>query len=286
MVSGSVYSNGSIIGANGAEITGDVFVAGNGNTLEDVEVGGNAHAYSLKGCTVTGDIIYVTGGGVDNCTAGGTTTEQAEEIPTVEMPISTETIDTWKADATAGGVISVGDYAPPSSSAQTIGPGIIGGDLLLTNNQTIVIAGTIWVQGNIDINNGTSISLASSYGSDSGVIVTDGWVHTKNNGEFAGSGEANSYIMLLSTSTCKGISGSGCTHHTAAVDIHNNADGAIFYASEGLINLHNNVSITQINAWAISLDNNATLQYAIGLADMGFSSGPTGGKSIENWREQ
>ena len=204
----------------------------------------------------------------------------------MEMPISSETIDAWKADATAGGIISVGDYAPPGSSTQIIGPGVIGGDLLLTNNQTIVIAGTVWVQGNIDIDNGTSISLASSYGADSGIIVTDGWIHAKNNGQFAGSGEVGSYIMLLSTNTCKGSSGSGCTHHTAAVDIHNNADGAIFYASEGLINLHNNVSITQINAWAIALDNNATLDYAIGLADMDFSSGPSGGKSIENWREQ
>ena len=283
---GSVYSNGSIIGANNAEVTGDAFVAGNGNTIEDIEVGGDAHAYSLEDCTVVGDIVYVTGGGVERCTAGGTTTEQAEEIPTIGMPLGVETIDGWKADATAGGIISVGDFAPPKDSTRTIGPGIIGGDLILINNQTIIISGTVWVQGNIDINNGTSISLASSYGADSGVVVTDGWIHTKNNGQFAGSGTEGSYIMLLTTSTCRGSSGSNCTHHTAAVDLHNNAEGAIFYASEGLVNLHNNVSVTQINGWAISLDNNAVLEYAIGLADLDFSSGPSGGKSLQDWQEQ
>ena len=92
--------------------------------------------------------------------------------------------------------------------------------------------------------------------------------------------------MVLTTSACDGSSESGCTHHSAALDLHNNAEGAIFYAGSGLVNLHNNVNVTQLTAWKLALDNNAVVQYAIGLADFNFSSGPSGGWDVRDWREQ
>ncbi|MEX0877770.1 MAG: hypothetical protein WDZ40_02835 [Candidatus Spechtbacterales bacterium] len=281
---GSVYSNGSVDGDSGAIVTGDVIVAVNGNKIKDLEIGGNAEAYELEDCSVDGDITYVTGGGVDDCPAGGDVTEQQEEIPPVDLPISDDTINDWKEDAEDGGIISAGDYDPGDDD--TIGPGVIEGDMLLGNNITITLTGTVWVKGNIDISNGGSIQLDSSYGRDSGVIITDGWIHIKNNGTFAGSGDPDSYLMLLSTVACRGDGSGDCTHHDAAIDLHNNASGVIFYAADGLTYLHNNVEVVQLTAWKIFLDNNAVLQYTTGLANLNFSSGPAGGFTIKSWEEQ
>lgn len=283
---GSVYSNGSISGDNNAEITGDAFLAQNGNRLEDIEVGGNAAAYSMEDCTVNGNATFVTGGGINDCDILGTTTEQPTEIPTVAMPISQAMIDGWKSDAEVGGTISAGDYQPAAGSTVTIGPGVIEGNMIIKNNQTVNLSGTVWVRGYVDVDNGSSIRLTAAYGADSGMLITDSWVHVKNNGEFRGSGTAGSYIMILTTSACDGSSASGCTHHNAALDLHNNAEGAIFYAGSGLVNLHNNVGVTQLTAWKVALDNNAVVQYSIGLADFNFSSGPSGGWNVSDWREQ
>lgn len=281
---GNIYSNNSIEGDRGAIITDDAIVAGNGNILEDVSVGGNAQAYQMDDCDITGNATYVTGGGISDCTIGGTITEQSEEIPTLDMPILQSTIDEWKQDAASGGTISVGDFEP--SEDVSIGPGIIGDDLTIDNNVTVTITGTVWVKGNIDIKNGGSIVLDSSYGSNSGVIITDGWVHTKNNGIFRGSGQTDSYLMLLTTLVCQEFPDNDCTHHDAAIDLHNNAKGAIFYAPNGLAYLHNKVEVIQLTAWGLRLGNNSILDYSLGLVNVEFSSGPSGGRNINQWMEQ
>ena len=199
------------------------------------------------------------------------------------MPISQGQIDQWKTDAAAGGTIN-GDFAPDTSTS--LGPKVINGNLILTtNNVTLTLRGTVYVKGYIDISNGSAVRLDSGYGSLSGLILADAWVHVQNNGVFGGSGQAGSYIMLLSTSSCRGVAGPSCAHHDAAIDLHNNASGAIFYASDGLIYLHNGVNATELTGYKMQLNQTAKITYEQGLANSQFSAGPGASWQIQSWRE-
>ena len=287
-VIGNVYSNGSIKGDSGAEITGSAIVAGDeesNNEIKNVIIGGDAMAPSFDDCTIGGDATFIDE--IDDCSVGGSIIEQEDPIPSSNFPISQSQIDQWKADAVAGGIISSGNYSPPSYDTVIIGPGVIEGDLELDNNQTVILTGIVYVKGGIDIENGGSVVLSSSYGASSGVLLTDTWIHIKNNGEFRGSGTEGSYLMMMALGACEGGRGGGddCTDHNGAVDLHNNVDGAIFYAPFGLMNLHNNVNIAQATAWKLKLSNNAILEYSIGLASALFTSGPTAGWELTSWKE-
>ena len=113
------------------------------------------------------------------------------------------------------------------------------------------------------------------------MIVTDGWIHIDNNGQFQDSGQSGSYILLLSTVACMGTQAAGCTHHNAAIDLHNNVTSTIVYASEGLLHLHNGVNIKEAVAQKIELQENAYVAYESGLANAQFSSGPGGSWQIK-----
>lgn len=303
-IAGSVYSNGDIVGGNGATITGDAFVAGASNSIEEVTIGGNAGAHTMDDVTVGGNAdAYtfsngITGGNINansisKCTVGGNAAFNiisncviigTQTIPTIPptdpaplpFPIAEETITTWKSDAAVGGIIT-GNYSVTADVS--LGPKEITGNLLMnTNNKTLTITGTLYVHGNIDISNGAIVRCASSYGTNSCLLLSDGWIHIQNNGTFQGSGTVGSYLMLLTNAT-------GGGHHGSAIDLHNNASGAIFYASNGMIFLHNNVTVSELVGYKVHLENSATLIYEIGLQDVHFSSGPTGGFDIIYWKE-
>lgn len=274
--------------ANGHVVDG-VTVGGNANAfiLKNSTVGGNVNAQSLVSCTIGGNASYNS---TETCTIGGiqtTPTIPPSDPAYLSLPISTTTISAWKSDAESGGTcvppqcLSNGDY-DPSGCSVSLGPKKITGSLRLdascSGGQLLTVTGTIWVAGNIEISNNARIKLNSSYGSLSGVMIADGTIHLSNNGVLSGSGSSGSYLMLLSTAT-------GGGHHGSAIDLHNNADGAIFYASRGLVYLHNNVRVTELVGEALHLDNNAELIYEIGLSNIQFSSGPTGGYDIQEWKE-
>lgn len=303
-IAGSVYSNGDIVGGNGATITGDAFVSGASNSIEGVTVGGNAKAHTMDDVTIGENAdAYVFNDGViggninansiSNCTVGGNAafntksscvilgTETTPTTPPTDptylpFPIEASTITTWKSDAVAGGTIA-GNYSVTTDVS--LGPKEITGDLLMnTNNKTLTITGTIYVHGNIDISNGAIVRCASSYGTNSCLLLSDGWIHIQNNGTFQGSGTVGSYLMLLTNAA-------GGGHHGSAIDLHNNASGAIFYAPNGMVFLHNNVTVSELIAYKVHLENSATLIYEIGLQDVHFLSGPTGGYDVKYWKE-
>jgi len=209
--------------------------------------------------------------------------------PVSPLPISDANIAQWKTDAKAGGTIS-GDYNLTSNAS--LGPKEITGNLNITSsNKTLTVTGTIYVQGNIDINNGSTTKCDPSFGVNSCLILADGWIHLSNNSQFQGSGTSGSYIMLLSTLQCDGSSSTSpdeknCGHHNGAIDLHNNATGAVFYASKGLAKLHNGVNVTELIAHKINLDNNAIVSYEQGLSNSQFSSGPGGSWKITSWVEK
>lgn len=265
-------------------------------SIDGVIVTGTAKANTITNSKICGDAYYQT---IDasslnflnaptNPTCADPLTNGAAypgspDAPQSSMPISQANINQWKTEAQTGGTIT-GDY--DISTDISFGPKEITGNLNMTsNNKTLIVTGTIYVHGNIDISNGSTIRCDSAYGADSCIILADGWVHLSNNGIFSGSGTTGSFLMMLTTLACTGVPGAGCGHHDGAIDVHNNALGVIFYASNGMINLHNGVNITEAVAHKLRIDNTAIITYNQGLADSSFSSGPSAGWRISDWKE-
>ncbi len=308
---GNVYANGPIEGDNGATITGDAFVAPgtSPSKLEDVVVEGTAKADSIKKSKICGDAYYQT---IDSSSTNFLNDPSASTCPSPltpgtgflgqaspppqSLPISQAQIDTLKADAISGGTITgnCGDSGAAEcvigdNNTLLLGPKKITGNLTLTKKQTLIVTGVLYFQGSISLDSGSgaAVKCSPAFLQNSCAIVTDSWAHIKNNSVFQGSGLSGSYILILSTlQNCKGGSEQPqCTHHNAAIDIHNNAAGAIFYAADSLANIHNGVTITEISAYKLSIDNNATVQYEQGLASAQFSSGPGAGFEVTSWKE-
>jgi len=273
-VNGNVYSNGSIVGANGATVTGSAFSAGGFGLIDNVDVGtlgeGDARAHTVSNSTISGHLYCQVG---NNNNKSCDTTEDDPEP--ADMPIADEMIDQWKADATLGGT-TVGNLT--ISSPTTLGPRKITGNLAI--NADITITGTIYVVGNITTNNGAEISLDSSYGSTGGVVVTDGRVTLSNNVAFFGSGSSGSYVLLVSTSSCPtNCSGSN------AIEVLNNVGAILVNAQNGTVHLNNNVELNEVVGKMVDIDNGANITYTSGLANAQFTSGPSGGWDITSWKE-
>lgn len=299
-VNGNIYSNGDIEGGSGAKITGDAYAAG-ANKIEDVIIGGDAHAHEIKTSKICGDAYYQTIDATSlnflnsptnpTCSdplTSGTAHPASPDPEILPVPILASDIADWKTDAAAGGTIS-GNYSVTNNIS--LGPKEITGNLVMTsNNKILSVAGTLYVRGNIDISNGSAVQCLSSYGENSCVVLADGWIHASNNGIFSGSGATSSFLMMLTTLQCDGTSatspdGKQCGDHNGAVDLHNGATGVIFYASNGMINLHNGVGITEAAAYKLRLDNLASVTYNQGLVNAAFSTGPGAGWQIDSWNE-
>ncbi|MCH7529566.1 hypothetical protein IIB50_00385 [Patescibacteria group bacterium] len=276
----------SIIG----DLTFRVFFGEGINAIDNVDVTGTAKANTILNSTIGGDAYYQS---LINTTVSGTSYPGSPDPSPINLPISQAIIDQWKKDAGCGEQPPVspclysGDYIVTEDT--TLGPLTITGDLDMTSvKKTLTITGVVYVKGNIDISNGSSVRCDTSFGDKSCVVLTDSWVHVSNNGVFQGSGQTGSHIMFLSTLACDGSSFSPpCdeSHHNGAIDLHNNASGAIFYASDGLVVLHNGVSVTEVTGYKIQLKQNAVVTYEEGLINSSFSSGPGGSWNISSWKE-
>lgn len=265
-VNGNIYSNGAVSGLAGSFITGSVTAT---ESISGVTVGtgtvGDAHAPTVNDSTVRGSLYCQSGSG--NNKACNTSRANPVAQP---MPVTDEQILSWKADAEAGGTVGSQTL---SGLGNIMGPKKIAGTLTLNGASRLTITGTIWVTGDIVLNNDADIVLDASYGSGDGVIVTDGTAALSNNSTFAGSGEENSYIMLLST------------HTGNAITLQNNAGAAILNAPYGTVQISNNAGINQVSAKTVSLSQNAVIDYEQGLVDAGFVNGPSGGYEIRSWKE-
>jgi hypothetical protein len=119
----------------------------------------------------------------------------------------------------------------------------------------------------VNFSNNAVISLASGYGSNSGIIIVDGTVNISNNTVFTGSGTAGSYILVLTNNT-------SVNPAAPAMNLANNGAAAVFYAPNGMISVANNASLKEVTAFTLNLTNNSSVVYESGLANVNFSSGP------------
>ena len=269
-VNGNVFSNGSIVAYNNSEITGSAKVALAGNEMDGVQVGIDAFTNTCRDSTITGTLTCVNN---INCTASSYEL-LTEEIAQADMSISQEQIDEWKAVAEAGEII-IGDYEVPDKITDYLGPAKIEGNLIVDDKDLLYMTGTIWVTGNILMQNQGRILLDPEvYTSMSGVLVGDGIITLENSAKALGTGEQGSYFMILSTSSAN-----------PAITIRNSFETDILYTNNGWILVENTSDLREIVGYGVHLQNYAEIFYEAGLENSSFSSGPSGGWQVEFWKE-
>ncbi len=234
---------------------------------------GTAQAHTVNYTEAPGLIYCQTGTGNNkSCTS--------QPDPTyVSYPISAANITDWKATATAGGIYS-GTYNTPSYGNSTLGPKEITGDLNVSGSNTLYLTGTVWVHGNVTVDGSAKIVLDSSYGHGSGLLVSDGWLNLAGSGQLNGTGQTGSYILFVTTSNCDI---SFCTHN--AVDISGSAGSVILNAQNGTISFTGSASAKEATAYEMTLSGSTTVNYESGLANVNFSSGPSGTWDVSSWKE-
>lgn len=275
VIEGNVYSNGPITGTSASKcaIIGDAWSAST-STISNIKTTGNMRANTISSSIVQGNAYC---NNISGSTVSGTTYSPYPNPEQIDFPITETQINGWIADASENDPTNE-DYILDGGETVELGPKKIIGNLLLNNNSTLILTGVIYVTGNITLDNGSSIQLDSAYGSRSGVVVADGAI-IMGNAAIYGADE-NSAIMLISTATGGGANNS-------AIEIRNNAIGAVFFAPNGLIWVNNRVLVTELVGKTIDLEENATLEYKTGLRNTNFSSGPGGGWAIlkGTWQE-
>lgn len=245
------------------------YMGGQTTTLSGVSISGHARANAMTGCSVGFDAYYSS---TNTCSVSGNTYPGTPDSPPQAMPISQAQIDEWKSVAANGGTYN-GDYTLINGQTGTIGPLKINGDLMLDNNSTLYLTGPLWVDGNITVSNNSIIRIDQSMGANGVAIVadstsspsTEGVVNIGNNADIVGNNFPGSYPLVLSTNTSNN-----------AISLNNNTAGAIYYASNGIVNVSNNAGAYQLTGYGINLNNNSIITYQSGLASVTFSNGPGG----------
>ncbi|PIS39153.1 MAG: hypothetical protein COT33_03450 [Candidatus Nealsonbacteria bacterium CG08_land_8_20_14_0_20_38_20] len=265
---GNVFSNDSITAAANTEITGTAIVAKNGNKISGATLE-NAQVDICQNTNASGTLTAAT---VINCTYSNFV-PLTEEIATTSFPISQNDIDDWKTNAASGGTIL--NYLLQDKQEAFLGPKKIDGNMTIQNQAKLYITGTIWVTGTITIQDQGLVRLdPASYGSLSGAIIGDGVVTLQDSAKALGSGQAGSYLLIISTN-----------NSNPALTIQNSFEADILFTPNGWIIIQDTADTREITGYGIHLKSNAEIRYEIGLENTSFSSGPGGSWGVSSWRE-
>ncbi len=236
------------------------------NPQNPIVINGNAHANKITGVTVQGNAYYQT---ISDSTVQGTSYPGSEDPPPKVFPISDANIAEWKTIATNAGVTN-GDV---TNCVSTINAGKIVGNVSLTSNCNTTVNTPVWITGNLTLNSHNTLTLASNYGTTSGVIVVDGQVILNSNNLLKGTGQESSLLMVLSTydSRSDGVS---------AIKFNSNGNTGVFYANNGIIEPGTGNTFKELTGWKIKVLNSSVINYETGLASTLFSAGPSGSYSL------
>jgi len=284
-VTGNVYSNGSVIGANSNIVRGTIVSAGPSGLIDGSYSTSSAYAHTITNSYIEKDAYYQI---ISNTTVGGSSFPGSPDQPLAEMPISDAKIGEWEAAAEAGGIInSPCPYIINSDT--TLGPVKINCELTIQGNPTVTLMGMVWVVGNITVENTAIIRLDSSLLDKSIAIIADNpanrttssKINLQNSVQFQDSGTEGSYILLVSQNNSAENGGS-----EVAINVQNLVFGKLLvYSAHGEIQLQNNINLKEVTAYKIYLKNIATVIYETGLASLLFESGPGGAYTISDWEE-
>ncbi|MFA6588210.1 MAG: pilus assembly PilX N-terminal domain-containing protein [Patescibacteria group bacterium] len=278
-VTGDVYSNGPVYGANEANpkarVFGNVWVADQ-FYASAIDVSGNLYANTIKYARVGKDAYYQTL--IDTVVIGQKFSGSPNPIAK-PFPIGDSEINEWKAQATSGGVLTGNQNL---SGTASLGPKKIEGNLSLDGNARLTINGQIWVTGDINFSNpNTQITISPSLGEFSAVIIADGRINVNNNAIISGSGDARSFLLILSTSNSLDPS-------QPAISTANNSNSVVFYAKNGMIRQYNNSTLHSTTGHYVLLEQNSIIIFDPNLPSFVIPSGDLG-ESINpipnSWQE-
>jgi hypothetical protein len=284
-VRGNIHSSGPIVAYSDNYIYGDALSAGPTGIIDNVHATSSAYAHTIKDSRVDKDAFYVT---LTNTTVGGTLYPNSPDQDTTSLPITDAQINQWESDAASGGTVTCtgGKYLIDSNT--TIGPKKIPCDLEISSNPTVTISGALWVVGDITFINQPVIRVNPAYSdvtipiiaSEAGNLDNGSRISLNNNTDFQGSG-TNSYVLLISRNTSASNSGA-----VDAISMANSVTGeVILYAPHGSVTMNNSVDLREVTAYKLILRNSAQVIYKSGLANVLFSSGPSGGFTVIDWRD-
>src|SRR3989344_2916714 len=200
-IQGNTFSNGPVTGEGSNIIKGTVISAGPSGIISGIHATSSAYAHTISNSDVDGDAYYQI---ISDTSVDGASYPGSEDQATSSMPIDDSLIDEWEAEALAGGVIS-SPCPYEIDSDVTIGPKKINCDLEITGG-VITLSGAILVSGNITISNTADIKVSPSLGASSVPVIADKITNRSssskiilaNSAEFFGSGEAGSFVLLVS----------------------------------------------------------------------------------------
>ncbi len=284
-VVGNVYSNGPITGENSNLIKGTAVSAGPSGLIDGVHATSSAYAHTIRDSDIDGNAYYTL---LQSTIVGGTSYPGSPDLATSTLPITDSMIDTWESQALAGGT-----HTSPCpyniTGSVTLGPRKINCDLNVSGSATITLTGPVWVSGNITFQNSAVVTVHSSVGNSSVAIIADNpnnrtsssRITLQNSVDVNGNGGDKSYILMLSRNRDAKLGGSN-----KAIVLQNSANGdLLLYAGEGEIEIQNSAQLNEVTAWKIRLKNSAQVIYKSGLANLLFTSGPSGGYTISSWEE-
>ena len=270
-VIGNVFSNGPIVGQNSNIVKGDIISAGPSGSVAGSHATGTVYSHSIVSSSIDKDAYYTT---ISGTTVGGILHPNSPDQATSSLPITDAMIEDWKTAASVSVINSPCPYEINDDS--TIGPVKINCDLKIKGNDTIIIAGPIWVKGKIEIENSPTIKIASSLGANSVAIIADNpanrttssKIELANSTQFQNSGTEGSYVLFVSQNNSAQNGGD-----EKAITAENSLSGEVLvYAGHGEIQLKNSVRLREVSGYKIRLSNSAQVVYKTGLANLLFSS--------------
>jgi len=267
------------VSPSNADIFFRIYLQGLTGRIDNVDVGqngaGNAYAHSVINSSIAG-INYCQEGSSNNKSCD---TSLADPV-SMAMPISDQNIQDWKDDALSGGTIE-GDYTPGGHGI-TLGPKKINGNFHLDDGDILTLTGTVWVTGNLRVDNHAIVQPSASYGGSSVAIIVDGTITISNSAEFT-SGNSTSYVLALTTSNCP--FDPSCNGNYA-ITLSSRVEAVILYAANGIIDVKSRAKARQLTAYGIDLGKDSDLIYDSGLINQNFIGGPSGSWNMQGWGEK
>lgn len=252
--------------------------------IDDFAPTGDAWAHTVTNTDVEGTLYCQIDDGSNNKACDTTRADP----PPINLPISDAQIAAFKAQAEAGGTI-VGDYVRDDGT-HFLGPGKITGNMEISGSDStnIILMGTVYVQGTISING--NVRLDSSYGPSSGVLISDGFIDISTNGDLYGSGDPNSYLLLISTNDCDGNGGTSptglpCGDDNSAIKVAQAGLTVIPYASRGKVTMSTSGEVAGLfGGYSVEIGTSVTVNYNSALGNITIPSSG-GGSTFNGWKE-
>ena len=292
-VYGDVFSNGQVIGAGNATVYGDIVSAKSNGLISNIHATGSAWAHTISGSQIDKDAYYVSKVGT---IVSGTSYPNSPDQATATFPISDALIQEWKQGITDTGTVIASTSAQCSSGTYMIQSDITLGNVKIDCNvhikkqgasTKVTFTGPVWINGNLDFSSGPSIVASTSLGILSSVVMVDSSTASTTGGKISvnqstdfTSGDAKSFVLLLSMNRSAEQGGT-----VRAIDVAQSANGKVLlYASHGRIVIGNSISLKEVTAYQIDVNNGATVIYEAGLASLVFKS-VVAGYAITEWQE-